>query len=56
MGVAQLVQTPSGVPTTAPQRTLPAAELKRRGVARFAIRVMRAAPKGSAKYMPKRLV
>src|SRR6266567_3170097 len=56
MGVAQLVHTPMGAPATAPQSTFAAACSKRFGRRVRARKVIMAAPKGRAKYMPKRLV
>jgi hypothetical protein len=54
-GVAQLVQTPSGDPATTRQSTLAAVEGNRFGAVLPAKSDMIAAPKGNAKYMPKRL-
>ena len=55
-GVAQLVQTPNGAPTTAPHTTFPAADENRFGAAIPASNVIIAAPNGSAKYIPNRFV
>ena len=56
MGVAQLVQTPAGAPASEPQRMFAVVEAKRLGRLVWASMVIMAAPKGRAKYIPKRLV
>src|SRR5262249_18202919 len=55
-GVAQFAHTPSGAPTTAPQNTFAAAYRNRFRRSIAATNCTIAAPKGSAKYMPKRFV